>query len=1266
MIQNQSCRKFLALIFLLFVSTNNPILGQFSIDTSAVPSGILWKQSRLIAKPPTSGDTVDYDLGWQAIKSLLNSRLFHDGTGITERKKMAEAEDLAVNSVVLFPTVLRYQYIDGDQSAYFDTIQGKHYVPEAFTDSVYKNEVSCFVALSEASLHDRQVRFVVSDLSQWCNMQGFWEADFQDGMGWKLLAEGVPNVVVYDNAIDDRIIRFRFTSDEGIFFSATQLKGSSVTGCNLLPHSPPWMEDDDLPWRISTSYQGQQVSGNAYTLWSDDGIFDKPFLFVEGIDFNMQQWHAQIGDFGWCQFMGNDQANYPMLAQSSDLVDALRERGFDLILLDFVDGAADIRSNAALVKHLIQLCNAYKEDQNQLVVAGASMGGQVVRVALAEMERDGQDHCTGVYVSWDSPHLGAHIPLAIQTTIDFLSPFSSEAEAFELGALTRPAARQMLINQYFDPMGQMLNPSDFHAFQNYLDDLGMPKKTINWAIANGSGIGTPIESTAWTPLLETSCNASNIFSGDEFRMWLYAAPGNPDHAFSTSEMNVIADLIYSETYSSSLSFAYTEYSGVYSISSSAPALDYQPGGYRNSVKELVDVVNGNSDYLSECNFITSEQYALKHSFITPQSALDFQGNQNIGILDALVAEPNTTPFDDWYVPVGDNQPHVAMTPQNIQWLLNKIDAVNEAMATEESFPCSPFIYGSADDQFLFPTTITGIQEVVLNGQGPIHCSQNQVVQLPHLKMRLLPQCGHSGFVLKDKTVLKIGEPDGSRTCQLKLSPESSIIMYDKSRLILGLGSQIIVGPGSRIILEDLSSILNLGGEIIVQEGGQIHFNGSNLSLEHDQALLILEDGLLRIADGKSLALQPAIGAKGMMVIKSQHQPAVEFGVGSKLILRGENRDEDVMRIETMSNFFSHNDFQGSVFIENGAVRFEKDAQWRNQTLLKLEKVKLYAVGSYENQQFDVVFQNNKILMTGCIWHHLSVCGSKSHLRSNGTRWIGNEIQQWVKGSLTITESDMIGVGWECESVDLPFSFRSVTFSGNGNPFGMRVLGLETAPLVIEECDFSDYELGLSQSGGVLKVACSRFGQLSDAMLLLNGTLLIMNDGAGGNAFENNSRHIVFNEVSSPGLINGGNWFGSANQFAIYGLLTVPSPGAIMDWSGNDWLGNTVYVESYFQSEPNELSVNAIALAPMQPFQSCKKESGDVKLKPIVSSAQPFFGDVQDMARYAIYDARGQLLVSNLDDLEYKEWCSKDGVASGLYIVLVEASNKIQVEKLLIP
>ena len=145
----------------------------------------------------------------------------------------------------------------------------------------------------------------------------------------------------------------------------------------------------------------------------------------------MQQWAGQLGDFGWCQFMGHDEVNYPMLAQSEDFVQSLRSRGYDLILLDFVDGATSILKNAALLKNLIHLCNIFKQGNHSLVVAGASMGGQVARVALAEMERDHEDHCTGIYVSWDSPHRGANIPLSIQATIDFLAPFSAEAEAFK-------------------------------------------------------------------------------------------------------------------------------------------------------------------------------------------------------------------------------------------------------------------------------------------------------------------------------------------------------------------------------------------------------------------------------------------------------------------------------------------------------------------------------------------------------------------------------------------------------------------------------------------------------------------------------------------------------------------------------------------------------------------------------------------------------------------------------------------------------------------
>ena len=68
MIFNQSCRNFLALIFLTFFIQNLQSQSTFIIDSSAVPSGILWKESPLMKRPPETGDTTSFSDGWQAMK----------------------------------------------------------------------------------------------------------------------------------------------------------------------------------------------------------------------------------------------------------------------------------------------------------------------------------------------------------------------------------------------------------------------------------------------------------------------------------------------------------------------------------------------------------------------------------------------------------------------------------------------------------------------------------------------------------------------------------------------------------------------------------------------------------------------------------------------------------------------------------------------------------------------------------------------------------------------------------------------------------------------------------------------------------------------------------------------------------------------------------------------------------------------------------------------------------------------------------------------
>jgi hypothetical protein len=120
---------------------------------------------------------------------------------------------------------------------------------------------------------------------------------------------------------------------------------------------------------------------------------------------------------------------------SSDLKAQLTALDYDVIIVNFptyknnlnqvVDGGADdIFRNGRTVASFIQKINAdikANGSAEKLVLVGPSMGGQITRYALAYMEKKQQEtgnpiwnHNTRLWLSMDSPHQGASIPLAVQ------------------------------------------------------------------------------------------------------------------------------------------------------------------------------------------------------------------------------------------------------------------------------------------------------------------------------------------------------------------------------------------------------------------------------------------------------------------------------------------------------------------------------------------------------------------------------------------------------------------------------------------------------------------------------------------------------------------------------------------------------------------------------------------------------------------------------------------------------------------------------------
>lgn len=91
---------------------------------------------------------------------------------------------------------------------------------------------------------------------------------------------------------------------------------------------------------------------------------------------------------------------------------------YDIIYVDWKIGTDYIQRNALLLEEIIRWVNNNKEPLGGIiqpnVIIGQSMGGLIARWALRDMENKGQNHQTRLFISYDSLHQGANVPLGYQ------------------------------------------------------------------------------------------------------------------------------------------------------------------------------------------------------------------------------------------------------------------------------------------------------------------------------------------------------------------------------------------------------------------------------------------------------------------------------------------------------------------------------------------------------------------------------------------------------------------------------------------------------------------------------------------------------------------------------------------------------------------------------------------------------------------------------------------------------------------------------------
>ena len=398
-----------------------------------------------------------------------------------------------------------------------------------------------------------------------------------------------------------------------------------------------------------------------------DGVLDKPIFLVDGFDpgdsRNIQALYSQL--------------NY---GAGQNLADTLRDQGFDIILLNFptytrpnsttvVDGGVDfIQRNAFILVTLINQINAQKVGNQKNVVIGPSMGGLISRYALRYMEMNNLNHDTRLFISFDSPHQGANVPIGFQHLFNYLAFGPVENVAVQPvvnGLIKSPAARQMLIDHMeghlqtgsafefnTDPNSLLPTgaPNYRTAFQNELNSMGFPVNTRNISISNGASNGT----SNYTPDFEVMNYTLNISSTQRAIINLRYTP-------AANQTNQVSRFRGQQ-------FFFFWFTGFESLANSkAPTftagLDTAPGGRFD--------ISGFSNGIGTDPILTQFFDNLNADYFTFIPTWSSMAVGNTNNLYTPITSSTTTPFAASSIP-SVNENHVTLNQNNVPFAISEI------------------------------------------------------------------------------------------------------------------------------------------------------------------------------------------------------------------------------------------------------------------------------------------------------------------------------------------------------------------------------------------------------------------------------------------------------------------------------------------------------------------------------------------------------------------------------------------------------------------
>jgi hypothetical protein len=693
----------------------------------------------------------------------------------------------------------------------------------------------------------------------------------------------------------------------------------------------------DEVWDISNNYTPTCVGclpdvngglAKAYIKYANsDKKMRKALVFVEGIDFGRdsitdpQNGSKAItyGDFGWNVFYLGHKVDdsWDFVKKMPEAREAIQSKGYDIILLDFRNGADYMQANGEILIKLLKRIKQVRVADNQgivhpISVLGASMGGQVAKYALARMEKESpDDFCTNNYMSFDSPHKGANIPISLQSMLYFLEKAGKAPNRFT-NTMLRPAAKQLLqhhianttqlefgkfsnnIPSSFSPLALTGSFNHQSAWYNELASFGTyPRKSRKVAISCGSEVATPL---AWRGnsnhkmfgmrvgttvtgvpipvaslhLFSTKTSNSNISLGavtflDAVNSQLVIQP------YSNGDNVIFTGAFPDKLLAGKASITYHQLTVRTKPNVNLADWDSAPGCLRSDLFDVGKQFRGEFP-LGTDPILTISTNVDSTTFMPTMSCLDINWplndvsfDKNIKKADILVNK--LTPFEDYYAPETNFQ-HVEITTPMIDKLKQWLGENERDIVTLPNSNGSTYNYGFAK-RWIPSMSVNESGTLRINNKGATSYGSGVAANENDYETYLF-DCGGTLLNINSGGKMILGSDTDLKKGLVAVSKSSILNINVGAQLLLQKGSKITIENGGKMNINGGTTTIKDGSQIIVEKGGQLIIKaGANISL-NDLAQIIVEKGgklILEKGVGSQLAFNATVN--GHILVKGK-------------------------------------------------------------------------------------------------------------------------------------------------------------------------------------------------------------------------------------------------------------------------------------------------------------------------------------------------------------------------------------------------------------